>query len=301
MRGRGEASGAEGPRLGVASWPVDKQSLYAAGIFLSAALGGWCTFMSFRVRRQEETVRRQEEKVRAQEEKQRGEATQLRLEQIAAGQGDKGAAARYIAAQAELAQTFAKEMVPQAFDKFTASREHRRSLTKSVEDETERLRNKVRLRAEPLRSFVVEYIDGWIRRAQKEGLQCEVKRDESAPVVGDANRSSVSYEVDFKTGAHLLIFSYAAEIKAGQIFSGYGIGVRYRPANSRDDTQECGIGANGEAGQYVLARGVKRPEYTFDVADSGDNSPAKEEAYNAAVREALNQVMGRLITENSDL
>jgi len=107
--------------------------------------------------------------------------------------------------------------------------------------------------------------------------------------------------VDFKTGARLRVYSYSAQIKDGQVSMGFGIGVRYQPANSTEDTQECGLGVNDAAGKWVLAQGVKRPDYKFDNADSGDNSAAKDEAFKTAAREALNQVMGHVITENSEL
>jgi hypothetical protein len=200
----------------------------------------------------------------------------------------------------QLAQQFAKEIAPGAFDKFVANKGQRESLNRTVADENARLSEEARLPAEPLKSFVVEYMDEWINQAKKKGLACETKRVDSVPLVGEAYNQFDAYEVTFKTGAQLRAETRAAVVRQGFVVSGLQIFVKYHPANSQSETQELLITVS--EGWYYLMDGIRRPEYTFKATNTGpDPSPARSEAFHAAAREALNQVMGHAIAENSDL
>jgi hypothetical protein len=234
------------------------------------------------------------------EGKKKDDASHLQLDQILARTGDKGATARYIEAQAKLAQQFAKEIAPGAFDKFLANKGQRESLNKTVTDENVRLSEEARLQAEPLKSFVVEYMDEWINQAKKKGVACEAKRTEAVSLVGVTDNWFTVYEVTFRTGAQLKADARAAVVRLGRLVSGFEIFLKYRPANSQDELQEVIVSVSD--GGYYLADGIRRPEYTFKPTSTGpDPSPAKSEAFHAAAREALNQVMGHAIGENSDL
>ena len=213
--------------------------------------------------------------------------------------GDKEASARYIQAEAQLAQQFPKEIVPAAFDKFLANKEQRATLNKTVEDQTTRLADDVRRRAAPLLSLMVESVDEWINQAKKKGAHCETKRFESRPFASEEPKYSTVYEVTFKSGARLRLFMRAAVIRSGVWVGEFGLSPQYTAVN-QPEIEQFNVGFNNEI--YFLSAGSQQSYFTVKGRTKPlDASPADNEAFNATVREAINQVMGHVIGDNSDL